>query len=53
MVTSWLFVKKSVPLQVEILVIWVMNRLFATYFSDTLSYATASESSFATLTPPL
>jgi len=52
MVTSWLFVKKSLSLQVEISVIWVMNRLFATYFSGTISYATASESLLATLTPP-
>ena len=29
-----------------------MNRLFATYFSGTLSYANASESLLATFTPP-
>ena len=29
-----------------------MNRLFATYFSGTLSYANASESLLAMLTPP-
>ncbi len=52
MVTSWLFVKKSLSLQVEISLFWVMNRLFATYFSDTISNATASESLLAILTPP-
>ena len=52
MVTSWLFVKKSLPLRVEILLFWVMNRLFATYGNSFISYANASESLFATLTPP-
>ena len=52
MVTSWLFVKKSLSLRVEILLFWVMNRLFATYGNSFISYATASESLFATFTPP-
>ncbi len=30
-----------------------MNRLFATYFSSTISYAMAEESLLAIFTPPL
>ena len=52
MVTSWLFVKKSLSLRVEILLFWVMNRLFATYGNSLISYANASESLLAMLTPP-
>ena len=50
--TSWLLAKKSVTLQVEILLFWVMNRLFATYGNNFISYANASESLLAMLTPP-